>query len=155
MHVCVCELTIIGSDNGLSPGQRQAIIWTNAGILSILTSIPGLHTRILQSAHSPHVLLMNVVATPVFPQRPVRPIRCTKRWRWNINNNISLVSTIAAVAENPFLCFNLLVQAMKRQFLLQCIFQIKIISETQVWNNANLYMNIDIYRYSLRNKSMA
>ena len=26
---------IIGSDNGLSPGRRQAIIWTNAGILLI------------------------------------------------------------------------------------------------------------------------
>ena len=24
---------IIGSDNGLSPGQHQEIIWTNAGIL--------------------------------------------------------------------------------------------------------------------------
>ena len=34
-HVCVSELTIIGSDNGLSPGRRQAIIWTNAGILLI------------------------------------------------------------------------------------------------------------------------
>ena len=32
-HVCVGELTIIGSDNGLSPGRRQAIIWTNDGIL--------------------------------------------------------------------------------------------------------------------------
>ena len=29
------KLTIIGSDNGLSPGRRQAIIWTNAGILLI------------------------------------------------------------------------------------------------------------------------
>ena len=27
------NLAIIGSDNGLSPGWRQAIIWTNAGIL--------------------------------------------------------------------------------------------------------------------------
>ena len=34
-HVCVSKLTIIGSDNGLSPGRRQAIIWTNAGILLI------------------------------------------------------------------------------------------------------------------------
>ena len=25
----------IGSDNGLSPGRHQAIIWTNAGLLSI------------------------------------------------------------------------------------------------------------------------
>ena len=34
-HICVSILTIIGSDNGLSPGRRQTIIWTNAGILSI------------------------------------------------------------------------------------------------------------------------
>ena len=32
MHICVSNLTIIGSDNGLSPGRRQAIIWTNNGI---------------------------------------------------------------------------------------------------------------------------
>ena len=35
MHICVGKLTIIGSDNGLSPERRQAIIWTNAGILLI------------------------------------------------------------------------------------------------------------------------
>ena len=34
-HICVSKLTTIGSDNGLSPGRRQAIIWTNAGILLI------------------------------------------------------------------------------------------------------------------------
>ena len=34
-HVCVSKPTTIGSDNGLSPGRRQAIIWTNAGILLI------------------------------------------------------------------------------------------------------------------------
>ena len=34
-HICISKLTIIVSDNGLSPGQRQAIIWTNAGILLI------------------------------------------------------------------------------------------------------------------------
>ena len=32
MHICISKLTIIGSDNGLSPGRGQeAIIWTNAG----------------------------------------------------------------------------------------------------------------------------
>ena len=36
-HIWVGNLTIIGSDNGLSPGRRQAIIWTNAGILLIWT----------------------------------------------------------------------------------------------------------------------
>ena len=34
-HICVNKPTIIGSDNGLSPGRRQAIIWTNAGIMLI------------------------------------------------------------------------------------------------------------------------
>ena len=34
-HICISKLTTIGSDNGLSPGRRQAIIWTNAGILLI------------------------------------------------------------------------------------------------------------------------
>ena len=35
MHICLSKYTINGSDNGLSPGRRQAINWTNAGILLI------------------------------------------------------------------------------------------------------------------------
>ena len=35
MHICVSKPTIIGSDNGLAPTRRQAIIWTNGGLLSI------------------------------------------------------------------------------------------------------------------------
>ena len=34
-HICVGNLTTIASDNGLSLDRRQAIIWANAGILSI------------------------------------------------------------------------------------------------------------------------
>ena len=34
-HIYVGNLTIIGSDDGLLPGRRQAIIWTNAQILLI------------------------------------------------------------------------------------------------------------------------
>ena len=34
MHICHGNLTIIGSDNGLFSGQRQAIIWTN--VLTLL-----------------------------------------------------------------------------------------------------------------------
>ena len=29
-HICVDKLTIIGSDNGLAPRRRQAIIWTSS-----------------------------------------------------------------------------------------------------------------------------
>ena len=34
-YLCVSKVTINVSDNGLLPGCRQAIIWTNAGILLI------------------------------------------------------------------------------------------------------------------------
>ena len=34
-HICVRKLANFGSDNGLSPGRRQAIFSTNAGILLI------------------------------------------------------------------------------------------------------------------------
>ena len=34
-HICIGNLTIIGSENGLSPGERKAIIWTSAIILLI------------------------------------------------------------------------------------------------------------------------
>ena len=35
MYICISSLTIISSDNGLLPGQHQAITWTNAGLLSV------------------------------------------------------------------------------------------------------------------------
>ena len=44
-------LTIIGSDHGLSPGRRQAIIWTNAVILLIRTLGTNL-SEILCEIHS-------------------------------------------------------------------------------------------------------
>ena len=47
-HICVSKLTIIGSDNGLSPDRRQAIIWTNAGIL--LIRIVGLQWNLKQNS---------------------------------------------------------------------------------------------------------
>ena len=34
-HICAGNLTTNSSDNGLSPGRRQTIIWRNVGILSI------------------------------------------------------------------------------------------------------------------------
>ena len=50
-HICVSKLTIIGSNNGLSPGRRQAIIWTNAGLLLIRTSGTNF-SEILGEIHS-------------------------------------------------------------------------------------------------------
>ena len=36
-HICISNLTTIGSGNGLLPGRCQTIIWTNIGILLVRT----------------------------------------------------------------------------------------------------------------------
>ena len=58
-HICVGNLTTIGSDNGLSPGRRQAIIWTNAGILLIRT-LGTYFSEILGKIHSFSVKKMHL-----------------------------------------------------------------------------------------------
>ena len=73
-HTCVGKLTIIGSDNGLSPGRRQAIIWTKAGILLIWSlginfseilitietfSFKKMHLKILSAKWRPFCLGLN------------------------------------------------------------------------------------------------
>ena len=57
-QICVGKLSSIGSDNGLSPRRRHVIIWTNAGILLILTlrikfseSLSGIHTFSFKKMH--------------------------------------------------------------------------------------------------------
>ena len=71
MHICVSKLTIIGSDNGLSPDRRQAIIWTNAGILlirplgtnfnEILIEIPKMRLKVSSAKRRPFCLGLNVL----------------------------------------------------------------------------------------------
>ena len=51
MHECVSKLTIVGPDNGLSPGRLQAIVWTNAGMLLIRNLRTNL-SEILSEIHT-------------------------------------------------------------------------------------------------------
>ena len=78
-HICVGNLTIIGSDNGLSPDRRQAIIWTNAGLLliwplgtnfieiliEILTfSFKKMRLKVSSAKRRPFCLGLNVLSHP-------------------------------------------------------------------------------------------
>ena len=75
-QICVGKLTNIGSNNGLSPGRRQAIIWTNAGILLIgplgtnfseflivihTFSFSKMHLKISSAKWRPFCLSLNVL----------------------------------------------------------------------------------------------
>ena len=75
-NICVSKRNIIGSDNGLSPGRRQAIIWTNAGILLMgawgtkfneifikihAFSLKKMHLKMLSGKWRPFCLGLNVL----------------------------------------------------------------------------------------------
>ena len=65
MHICVSKLTMNGSDNGLSPGRRQAIVWTNAGVVIFITififSFKKMHFKLSSGNWRPICLGLNVL----------------------------------------------------------------------------------------------
>ena len=78
-YLCVDKLTITGSDNGMSPGRHQAIIWTNAGMLLIaslgtnFSEIPiriqtfpfkRMHLKMSSAKWRPFCLGLSVLTTP-------------------------------------------------------------------------------------------
>ena len=81
-HTCVSKPAIIGSDDGLSPDRRQAIIWTNAGILllrslgtnfseilaEIITySFKKMYLKVSSAKWRPFCLGLNVLMRRTFP----------------------------------------------------------------------------------------
>ena len=80
-HICVGKLTITDSENGLSPGRCQAIIWTNAGILLIgplgtnfkeiligiqTFSFKKMHLKMSSAKWRPFCLVLNVLNMEVW-----------------------------------------------------------------------------------------
>ena len=77
-HICVSKITIIGSDNGLAHGRRQAALWTNAGILLIgplgtnfseilieihTFSLKKMHLKLLSAKWRPFCLGLDVLTS--------------------------------------------------------------------------------------------
>ena len=98
-HICVDNLTIIGPDNGLSPGRRQAIIWTNAGILLVGPwgtnfgeLLIGIHTFAFRKIHlkmssmkwRPFCLGLNVLIC-----QHIKSVTCKGRWLLRLGHRCS------------------------------------------------------------------
>ena len=84
-HICAVKLSTIGSDNGLSPGRRQAIVWINAGILLIgalgtnfpeiligiqIFSFKKMHLKMSSAKWRPFCLGLNVLNRRFTPGGP-------------------------------------------------------------------------------------
>ena len=107
-HICVGNRTIIGSDNGLSPGRRQAIIWTNDGFLLIGTlgtnfseiliviltfSFKKMRLKVSSAERRPFYLGLNVLTMPPFP------CVCSSL---TIADSVSISGELLSISENGF-----------------------------------------------------
>ena len=115
-HICVGNLTIIGSDIGLSPGRRQAIIWTNANILLIwplgtnfseifIETLPfsfkKMHLKMSSGKWRPPCLGLNVLTPTLRVIQDDRDDRCLK---WHQQLAVLVVNcgiSITIVVEIP------------------------------------------------------
>ena len=114
-HICITKLTTIGSDNGLSPGRRQAIIWTNAGILLIQTLGPNF-SEILREIYTfsfkkMHLKMSAILSRPqcVNNQNMVRisleRLSMFIEGNWTLEHNLNVITSmvISIVDDSSYL----------------------------------------------------
>ena len=103
IHICVSKLTIIGSDNGLSPYRRQAIFWTNDGLL-LIVPLGTNFSEILCEIHTSSFKKMRLKVSsdkwlpfcpvgyePKFGYSPLGGWKLPKKLHWHFNKNVKRV----------------------------------------------------------------
>ena len=128
-HICVSKLSIISSDNGLSPGRRQAIIWTNAGIF-LIGHLGTNFSEILIEIQTLSFTKMRL-KTSSAEWRPFRP-QCVNNYCWC--QSVVCIYTILTLTDSEF-------------------FIMFIINEKSVatyWTTI-IYCDIDLYSFPLFN----
>ena len=138
-HICVGKLTFIGSDNGLSPGRRQAIIWTNAGLslikhlgtyftdilIGIQTfSFKKMHLKMSSAKWRPFCLGLNVLKVIGLFMFQLTTNRAMGYRTWNCSAALTILSNVLLME-----------------------FQIRIVSHiatTSIWINALFAVQIQV-----------
>ena len=108
-HICVSKLTITGTENGLSPGRRQAIIWTSAGILLIWTlgtnvseilikinsfSLKKMHLKMSSGRRQPSCLGLNVLITWYVSMIYTPSLALEAHWRIDIDYKYAINNSV-------------------------------------------------------------
>ena len=106
IHICVGKLTTISSDSGLSPGRRQAIIWTNAGILLIgplgtnfsgilieiyTFSFKKMHLKMLSGKRRPFFVGFSVLIMLFFLHSWVLQFARKRKWNWKYSMPVAFL----------------------------------------------------------------
>ena len=105
------------SDNGLSPGRRQAIIWTSAGILLIgplgtnfseipigiqTFSVKKIYLKMSSAKWRPFCLGLNVLRS-TFSWCP--QLNATRSWWWWVNNDLVMACCGSATSHYLSQCW--------------------------------------------------
>ena len=119
-HICVGKLTIIGSDNGLSPRRRQAIIWTSAGILLIRPlgtnfseilirnqtfSFKKMHLKMSSAKWRPFYLGLNVLTKPMLLYHHVATVSSlghNELTQWGLNKMVPHIMACCLMAPSHY-----------------------------------------------------
>ena len=121
-HIWFSKLIIIGSGNGFSPSRRQAIIWTNAGILLIgpletnfseilikihISSFKKMHLKMSSGKWWPSCPGLNMLtrstSSMLMPWLLLLPGH-QQQWHWlpQWNGNIAVLLEIESQQSMPF-----------------------------------------------------
>ena len=168
-HICIGKLTIIGSDNGLSPGRRQAIIWNNARILLIgpletnfneilieihTFSFKKMHLKMSSGKRRPFCLGLNVLMkmhpggdeltvkdVSIVSTRPQKPtIRHEPRMNLRIYcNSASVLKCYNHIFHNIYILSCMIYINTLRPRKMDAIFQMTFTNNFLEWK----YMNFD------------
>ena len=126
-HICVSDLTSIDSDNGLSPGRRQAIIRTNAGLLLIeplgtnfseilieilIFSIKKMRLKVSSAKRPPFCLGLNVLISSQLNE-------CWKGFSKHVINKSNVGEEIAMNGPPKYVCKKLL-NIWYKQWIFEC-----------------------------------
>ena len=111
-HICVGNLTIIGSDNGLLPGRCQAITLTNAGLLLIGPLGTNFQVNLIQNSTIFRIIQENALQNAVCKMASIlfRP-QCVNTPGYHTSNHTtilcpkterdSMVLTLFAILTQP------------------------------------------------------
>ena len=133
-HICVFNLTIISSDNGLSPGRRQAIIRANAGILLIgplginfsgilfgiqAFSFKKMHVKMSSAKWRPFCLglnVLNLLCARWLVTHEHRPA-CSRKISKPIDQALTLINPFLKEISTSFLYYNKWFWFMRNQIM--------------------------------------
>ena len=160
-HICVGNLTIIGSGNGLSTGRRKAIIWAPDGILSI-APVGTKRSKVLSAKWRPLCLSRNVLIRHVTNNIIFTHISYICCYNFHLQHRLAwLACVILNETEAPCLLTTITLVTIQLQFVgqshqqtfdrISCSIELRLFISffmwTQFWTNVSSHTTANAHNF--------